>query len=91
MQDLLNKHIANGFSDFEGLNIAGVIPVKQEIINELIADFLQAAMQPASPPQPDLDAPSQPGLDINSLLKLVKKVEVKAADGKVIVGFQIAV
>jgi hypothetical protein len=91
VQDLLNKHIANGFSDFEGLNITGIIPVKQEIINEVIAEFLQSGAQPASPPQPDLDTPSSPGLDIKGLLKLVKKVEVKAADGKVIVGFQIAV
>lgn len=107
MQELLNKYIANGFSDFAGLDIVGVIPIKQEIINQLIAEILQAGVQPASPPQPEAQpavpgadvpaapaapaAPAQPGIDISDLLKLVKRVEVQAADGRLIVRFQIAV
>ena len=50
MTDLLNKYISNGFADFKGLTITGSIPIKQEVVNELIAELLQKGMNlPATP------------------------------------------
>jgi hypothetical protein len=55
MKELLDKYLQNGLSDFEGLEIKGHIPVKQELINALIADALKPKPQPdvASVPESD--------------------------------------
>ena len=43
MKELIDKFLNNGLADFEGLEIAGSIPIKQEVINEAITSFLQEA------------------------------------------------
>ncbi len=41
MRELLDSFLEIGLADFEGLQISGTIPVKTELINEIIADFLK--------------------------------------------------
>ena len=85
MNPWLQKHIDNNFSDFEGLSIAGQIPVKDQVLNELLADALRQAQKPPAAPPADTEKP-----DIRPFLKLVKKAEVRAVNGAIVVDFHIA-
>ena len=89
MHRLLHKYIANGFADFSGLAITGKIPLKQELINEVIAEVLGAAQ--ASTPvasQPRAAEPAIP-VGLESLLPLLKAVEIQAEPGVVMINFQL--
>jgi hypothetical protein len=86
--DWLQKHIDNGFRDFEGLSIAGQVPLKDTVLNELISDALRSAQQSAAaaPVKRDSDSP-----DLRPLVQLVKKAEVRAVNGAVVLDFHIGV
>lgn len=86
MTYLLQKYAANGFADFRGLKISGTVPVKQELINEVIAESLKLAIAPA------IDKESTvPPVDPKVFLSLVKKAEVRADAGLVTVDFELGV
>ena len=89
MHRLLQKYVANGFADFSGLAISGKIPLKQELINEAIAEVLSTAQ--ASTPvasQPRAAEPTLP-VTMESLLPLLKSVEIQAEPGVVMISFQL--
>lgn len=79
LQDLVQGWAARGFADFPGLAIDGSIPLKQELVNQLIAEALAAATSGGSA-TPSFPAPLGP-----VMLQLVKKVEVTATDGVITV------
>ena len=83
MQSLINRYIDNGFSDFKGLKVEGSVPITQEVINEFISETLSSMSKPSSK--------SSSRLDTSSLLKLVKKAEIKAEQGKITLMFEVAV
>jgi hypothetical protein len=85
MNPWLQKHIDNNFRDFEGLNITGQVPVKDQVLNELITDALRQAQLPATTP-PVTDKP-----DMRPFLKLIKRAEVRAVNGAIVLDFQIGV
>jgi hypothetical protein len=85
MISLLRKYAANGFADFRGLAISGKIPVKQELFNEVLAEYLATATAPA-PPQGD-----PPVVDAKTLLQFVKKAEVSADAGVLTLNFEVKV
>ena len=87
MNPWLQKHIDTNFSDFEGLSINGQIPVKDQVLNELLADALRQAQQPATTPP----VTGRDKLDIRPFLKLVKRAEVRAVNGAIVLDFQIGV
>lgn len=87
MNPWLQKHIDNNFRDFEGLSISGQIPLKDHMLNELLADALRQAQQPS--PAPPKTGASQ--TDMRPLLKLVKKAEIRAVNGAVVVDFHVGV
>jgi len=91
MTDLINKYMSNGFADFKGLTITGSIPIKQEVVNELIAELLHKGID--FPPTPRSGASPTPryNLNVNDLLKFVKRAEVKADDGKITLDCEIRV
>jgi len=91
MQDLLSRLIASGFAEFQGLNITGSVPIKQEVINELIAEVLQNAGKSEAPPESAAGAASLPRIEASALLELIKRAEIKADDGKIILEFDIRV
>ena len=47
MDEWLKEQFARGFVDFEGTTVSGAIPVKTELINQLIARYL-AEPKPAA-------------------------------------------
>jgi hypothetical protein len=76
MTDWIDKQIANGFQDLKGLSITATIPVKDRLINEAIAEFLQSA--------PPASSASTGKIDFRKLLPLVKKAQVRAVDGALV-------
>lgn len=93
MDKLIQKLAANNFADLAGLNITGDIPVKQEVINDFIAEMLVSGLPSPGAAGGGSAAASDkaPGLDVNLLLKLVKDVKVTADDGKVHLHFVVGV
>ena len=85
MNPWLQKNIDNNSRDFEGLSITGQIPVKDEVLNELLTDALRQAQQPTTTP-PANDKP-----DLRPFLKLLKRAEVRAVNGAIVLDFQIGV
>ena len=61
LQDLVQGWAARGFADFPGLAIDGSIPLKQELVNQLIAEFLNSPPA-ASPGRPGIPEPLRPVL-----------------------------
>ena len=70
MQDLINKHLANGFSGFKGIRIEESLPVTEGTINELISE-MQTNMAKSS--SNATTAVSSSNLGIGTVLRLVKK------------------
>ena len=106
MKELIEKYLAGGLSEFEGLEVTGSVPVKQEVVNEFIATFLQSMTEekPAAPaanatpppvnvmPTPAATKTETSGaskLPIRLLAGMVKKAEVQAVDGKIILHFTV--
>jgi hypothetical protein len=71
MNEWLQKQIDSGFSDFKGLSLTARIPVRDVIVNELIAKALTSPPAPAPPGGPNP----------RPFLKFVKKAEVHSTDG----------
>lgn len=79
----IQKLSENNFAALRGLSVAGVVPVREDLINEWLAGLLQTA--PAEPAAPALP------LNWNALKPFLKQLEVRAADGRVAVSFRIEV
>ena len=75
MNEWLQKQIDNGFSDFKGLNVTATIPLRDTLLNELIADALRRPPTDSKPPAP--------AIDVRRYLGFVKKAEVHASEGVV--------
>ncbi len=88
--DLLEKYRANGFADFRGLQVAGKIPIAQEVLNEIIAELLRHSRTTLSGQTSEPPSRSAP-FDVQELARLVRRAEVSAADGKVTLHFELAV
>lgn len=85
MDELLRRLAANGFAELEGLHINGSIPVRQDLVNEIIAAMLQNSGEARTQ---DAAAATTPGGTPN-LLKLVKRAEVRLVEGKMILDVEI--
>ncbi len=85
MQDLLQAHIANGFAAFTGAVVTASIPVKDTLLNELIASYLTQARSGS----PATGASS--AFDVQQVLPLVRTVTVQAGPGVVTLHVELAV
>ena len=74
MQEWLKEQMANGFKAFDGASLTGSIPVKESLINELIASFLAHAGDPPS---------ARPVFDPRLIAPFVKAATVRAEPGVV--------
>lgn len=86
MNEWLQKQMETGFRDLKGLSITGHIPIKDRLINELISEALRGAAAPA----PVVGKESAP-LDLRGLLQFVKKAEVHATDGELVLDVEVRV
>ena len=74
MNEWIRKQIDSGFSDFKGLSINARIPMKDSMVNELLAETLQSLASPSTSAAPG-------DVDLKSFLRFVERAEVKASEG----------
>jgi hypothetical protein len=85
MQAWLQAQIDNGLPALAGTSITGTVPIKDELINELIAEVLDSGMlSGARVPDPD-------AMPLDRLVKYVRRATVHAGPGVVTVEFEIRV
>ena len=97
MNKLIERLIASNFADLAGLEITGTIPVKQDLLNEALSEVLAGGLPtsaassgaPPSPAATSSSAPRAPRLDVNELLKLVKRAEITAHEGEIRLEFEV--
>ncbi|WP_309707814.1 hypothetical protein [Armatimonas sp.] len=89
MRELLEKILSGGGKELAGLEIEGVIPIRQELINETIAQGLKQGLTKEIELPKEAKAPE--ASQINALLAHVKRAEVTAEDGKLTIAFHVKV
>ena len=91
-----DKYLTNDLADFAGLKITGSLPVKQEILNDLLQTVLADMKSPQDPATatPTLEkavTPDAPNFDPKRLLKHLKKAEIRAEAGRLVLDFDVSV
>ena len=84
MTHWIRKQIDSGFADLKGLRVNATIPLKDQFINEALAEFLQSSSVSSPVTKPS-------GPDMRTLLGLVKRAHVHSTDGTVVVDVEISV
>jgi hypothetical protein len=85
MSSLLERLTANGFEAVSGFQISGTLPLKkEELIKEILAELVQswAAPKMSNAAKPAMVEPAQ-------LLKLVRRLEVRADAGVITLHFDV--
>ena len=80
MDEWVRSQLAAGLPAFRGSAIAGTLAVNQELLNELLAQWLSQARGAAST-----------GLDVSQLLPFLKQASIRAETGTVLVDFEISI
>lgn len=80
MREWIESQVAAGLPALRGSSVSGTLAVQQELINELLGQWLSAAS----------DTPA-PAVDLERLKSFVKAAAVRAEPGIVKVDFTIAI
>jgi hypothetical protein len=80
MTDWVAKQLAAGLPAFAGTAISGTVAVKDDLVNELLQQWLAARGGAAGPP-----------LDLEQIKPFIKSATVRAEHGAVLVDFSISV
>ena len=83
MKELIEKALAGGLQELAGLELSGTIPIRQELINEVIAETLESGVPEKSPDRPQVS--------VNTLLPHIKRAQISAENGKLTLQFEIKV
>jgi hypothetical protein len=83
MHEWVQAQLAAGLPAFRGSAISGTVALNQELLNELLAQWLAAKAQGANG--------SAGGFDLSHLLPFLEQARVSAEAGTVLVDFQISV
>ncbi len=87
MQRWLQEQIDNEFVAFTGASLSGSIPIKEELLNELLTELLRDLGSASTS-----DAPrSEGGIDLRRLARFVTQVGVHATEGVVTVTFAVKI
>ena len=90
MDELLRRISANGFAEIEGLQVTGTLPVRQDIVNEIITSLVRDAQPDPAPPATTPGAASNSSnLPEVNWWKLVNKLQVVLRDGKLVIDFEL--
>jgi hypothetical protein len=84
MKEWMQKQIDSGFRDLKGLSISAHIPVNDQLLNEVLSEVLRGASTPPTPR-------SGQAPDLRPLAQFVKKAEVRATEGTLVVDVEISV
>ena len=90
MEELLRRISANGFAEVEGLQVTGTLPVRQDIVNDIITGLLRDAQTggPAQPSPPASKPSGSAASEINWWV-LIDKLQVRLKEGKLILDFEL--
>jgi len=83
MDEWLQAQLAAGLPALRGSAISGTVAVNQELLNELLANWLAA--------QSGAGGATPGGLDVNRLLPLLKHAAIRVEQGTLLVDFEISV
>ena len=81
MREWIERQLAAGLPAFGGSSVTGTLALKQELLNELVTEWLTATTTGGTTPP----------VDIERLKPLVKRLAVRAEPGTVLVDFTVAV
>lgn len=84
MKEWMQKQIDSGFRDLKGLSISAHVPVKDQLLNEVLSEVLRGASAPSLPN-------SSKAPDLRPLAQFVRKAEVRATEGALVVDVEISV
>jgi len=84
MKEWMQKQIDSEFRDLKGLSISAHVPLKDQLLNEVLSQVLRGA---ATPPAPR----SGQAPDLRPLIQFVRKAEVHATEGALVVDVEISV
>ena len=88
MKQWMQRQFDTGFSDLKGLSIAARVPLKDDLVNELLTEVLRDIATKA--PEPVAPVPASP-VDMRTLVKFINKAEVHAEDGVIVIDVSIKV
>jgi len=92
VNELLNRLIANDFADLDGLQLTGTLPVKEELLNEVLAELLkQGQQQEGSSAAAATPKAATPRIEPKTLLRFVKNARVTAQEGRLTLQFDVRV
>ena len=83
MRDWIEAQLAAGLPGLQGSSISGTLAVKQDLINELLAQWLADARSPK--------AGAAPPPDLARAAGFIKQAAVRAEPGTVLVDFKVTV
>lgn len=84
MKDWLQKQIDNGWKDLQGLSLSAHVPLKDQVLNELLTEALRGASTQAA-----VNATSRP--DLRPLMTFVRRAEVRTTEGALVVDVEIRI
>ena len=82
MREWIQAQLGAGLPAFKGTTISGTLAVKEELLNEMLAQWLTMKQVPRSAP---------PALDASSSLRVIKRAAIRAEAGKILVDFDVAI
>ncbi len=103
MDEWMKRLTADGFAELEGLEVTGTLPVRQDLINEILTTLLQNAQSGSSAQttnaaqtlgtmQADNAAPAtKPAAPKNAAawIALVRKLQVRFQEGRAVIDFEL--
>jgi hypothetical protein len=82
MRDWFEAQLAAGLPAFSGTSISGTLAIKQEAVNELLANWLAASATPEG---------AKPPFDVGRARQFLKSAAVRAEPGTLLVDFHVTV
>ncbi len=89
--DLLAWYLSRGLVDFRGLELIGTLPMTDDVLNELIRQLLQQVMSGSGPAAIQEPAREGPRLPLAELVKLIKRAEIEAHEGRLVLHVELRV
>ena len=83
MREWIQAQLAAGLPAFKGTTISGTIALKEELLNEVLSQWLAMMKQ--------VPRSAAPSLDVSGSLGVVKRAAIRAETGTILVDFDVAV
>lgn len=89
MDELLRRLAANGFADLEGLQVTGTLPVRQDIVNDILADVVRTQQAGGAAGTPGTATKPNPAGEGVNWWKLVSRLQVRLTEGRAHIDFEL--